>query len=142
MANEGLATTTLAHKWLTVISGTTFTATATSYAQMHVGNPGAAGTANPVPSGANASIRKALSWGAPSSGSMAAVATFPSWTSWDAGAQTLTSVSVWDAAGTGTPATGGNFYFSAILSASKAVSNGDTFNLTSLSIGLTPLAAA
>lgn len=133
MANEGLAGTTLANKWLDLLSGTAFATPAGSYVQLHTSNPGAAGTTN-VCTGTVGAARKALTWGAASSGSKAMTGA-PSWASFDVG-QTIASVSVWDAS------SAGNFLFSAPLSASKTVAVGDTFNLTALSLGLTPLAAA
>ena len=75
-----------------------------------------------------------MSWSAASSGSKAMSGTL-SWASWAAGSETISHISFWDAS------SAGNFLGSAALTASKSVSNGDTLNLTSLSIALTPLAA-
>lgn len=129
---DGLAGTTLANKWLDMLSATGFTAPTTTYVQIHTAAPGAAGT-TAVCTGTVGSTRKALTWSAASAGSKA-MSGAPSWASFDVG-QTITDVSVWDAA------TAGNFLFSAALSASKTVAVGDTFNLTALSITLSPIAA-
>lgn len=132
----GLATTGLANAWLNTIrgggNGTTFTAPAAVYAQLHTGDPGAAGTAN-----ASAETgRQAIEFGAAASGQIASSNT-PSWASWSAGTETITHISLWSASSAGT------FYASIALTASKTVSDGDTFNLTSAgtTISLTPLAA-
>lgn len=127
----GMSATNLANKWLDVLGGTTFTAPASTWVKLH--------TADPGPSGALAAsaeaTRKQLTWSAASAGSKAIAATLPSWATWSAGAETITHISVWDAS------TAGNFLFSAALTASKSVTNGDTLNLTSLTFALTPLAA-
>jgi hypothetical protein len=145
----GLAGATLAQKWLDMLAGTAFTAPASSNVNVHTADPGAAGTTS-MCTGTNSGDRKALTWSAASTSTNTttknAVATFPSWASWDmTGApNTVTHVSAWDAAGSGAGAgtadTGGNFLFSGQLTASKSVSTGDTFNLTSLAVSLTPIA--
>lgn len=127
----GLNTTNLAHKWLTVLSGTTFTGVTTAYVQLHTADPGSAGTANVV---SPDPTRKAITWAAPSAGSMAMSGTL-SWTSWASGTETITHISIWD------NSSSGNCLASAALTASKTVNDGDTFNLTSLSVAITPLMA-
>lgn len=131
----GISTVNLANAWLNVLgaspTGTTFTGVAT-FVQLHDGDPGASGTANV----SSVTTRPALTWSAASSGSKAITTTLPSWATWagDNG-EVVTHVSVWSASSAGT------FYFSAALTASKTVNTGDTLNLASLSIALTPLAA-
>lgn len=127
----GLHTVNLANKWLDMLGGTAFSAPATTAVKLHVGDPGSAGTSN----ASAETTRKALTWSAASSGSKAITSTLPSWTSWSAGSETLTHVSVWDST------TAGNFLFSVALTTSKAITNGDTLNLTALSMTMTPLAA-
>jgi hypothetical protein len=127
----GLSTANLANKWLDTLSNTSFAAGTTLHAKLHTGDPGSAGTLN----ASAETTRKALTWSAASAGSKAITATLPSWTSWAAGAETLTHVSVWDAV------TAGNFLYSFALTTSKAVSNGDTVNMTAHSFTITPLAA-
>lgn len=117
-----------AHGILNLYRGTTYTAPSDVFVKLHTGDPGSAGTAN-----ASAETdRKDLTFAAPSGGSSAASAV--SWTAWDAGSETISHFSIWDAS------TAGNFLQSGALSASKAVSNGDTLNLT-VTASLTPIAA-
>lgn len=126
----GLSAVNLANAWLNTLSGTTFTGVST-FVKLHTGDPGASGTAN---ASAN-TTRVALSWAAASAGSKAITATLPSWATWAAGSETLAYISVWD------NISAGNFLFSAQLTVSRSVANGDTVNLTSLSFALTPIAA-
>ena len=76
-----------------------------------------------------------LTWSAASGGSKAIAATLPSWTSWSAGTETISHMSVWD------NISAGNFLYSFALTASKQVANGDTLNLTAHTISFTPVAA-
>lgn len=126
----GLHATNLANKWLDMLGGTAFSAPATTAVKLHTGDPGSAGTAN----ASAETTRKALTWSSAASGSKAITTTLPSWL-WAAGNETITHISVWDST------TAGNFLFSAALTASKSVTNGDTLNLTALTFALTPLAA-
>jgi hypothetical protein len=102
---------------LNVFRGTTYTGV-TPYLKVHTGDPGAAGTAN----ASAETTRKAVTFAAPSAGS--SVATAVTWTPWVAGSETISHVSLWDAA------TAGNFLASGVLAASKPVTNGDTLNVT------------
>lgn len=124
----GLATTALANAYLNVIRGTTFTGLAAAYVKLHTGDPGAAGTSN----ASAVTTRSAATFSAASAGSMA-LSNTPSWSM--TGSETISHISIWDASSAGT------FYWSVALTASKAVSNGDTLNLTSLTLSVTPLAA-
>lgn len=125
----GLSTTLLANKWLDMLGGTAFTAPAGAFAELHLGDPGANGTANP----STETSRKSITYSAASGGSKA-MSNTPSW-SWVQGTETISHLAIWDAS------TSGNFLFSITLTASKQVANGDTLNITSLSISFTPLAA-
>lgn len=120
-----------ANKALNVLSGTTFTAPTNTYVQLHTADPGAAGT-NAV---SGTTTRVILAWSAAASGSKAITATLPSWPTWAGGSETITHISVWDALSSG------NFLYSVALTASKAITNGDTLNLTSHSVSITPIAA-
>lgn len=129
----GLSATNLANAWLNTMrgsgNGTSFTAPATLFVQCHTADPGASGT-TAVSTGI--ATRTALAQNAASAGSQAITATI----SFSAtGADTITHISVWSASSAGT------FYYSAALSASKTVANGDTLNLTALTFALTPIAA-
>lgn len=126
----GLNTANLANKWLDMMGGTAFTAPATVYVKLHTADPGSAGT---TAASAN-TTRAAVTWSAASGGSKAMSGTL-SWASWAAGTETISHISIWD------NSTAGNFLWSGALSASKTVNNGDTLNITSLTLALTPLAA-
>ncbi len=131
----GLSAVNTANAWLNVLRGTsaaTFTAVTTMFVQLHTGDPGASGTANV----SSVTTRPALNFGAASAGSQSAIATLPSWTSWaGTNGEVVTHISTWGASSAGT------FYYSAALTASKTVNTGDTLNLTSLTVALTPIAA-
>jgi hypothetical protein len=104
----------------------------TVYAQLHVGDPGASGTAN----ASSVTTRSQSTRASASAGSQAQTGTAPSWASW-AGTnnEVVTHISLWTASSAGT------FLGSAALSASKTMQTGDTLNLTSLTASLSPLAA-
>lgn len=124
----GLHAVNLANKWLNMLSGTAFTAPTNTYAQLHTADPGAAGTT----AVSAVTTRQLLTWSAAASGSKAiASASAFSMTA----TETITHISVWDAT------SAGNFMFSVALTTSKAVTSGDTLNLSALSIALTPIAA-
>lgn len=126
----GLHTVNMANKVLDVLSGTTFTGV-TTYLQLHTGDPGGAGTANTI---SPDPTRKAISWSAAADGSKAISATV-SWTSWASGTEVVSHVSIWSAD------TGGTVYWTGELTTPKAVNDGDTLNITSLTLALTPLMA-
>lgn len=131
----GLSAANTANAWLNTLRGTsaaTFTAVTTLFVQLHTGDPGASGTANV----SSVTTRPALNFGAASGGSQSAIATLPSWASWaGTNGEVVTHISVWGASSAGT------FYYSVALTASKTVNTGDTLNLTSLTVALTPVAA-
>jgi hypothetical protein len=128
----GLHTANLANKWLDMLGGTAFTAPATTAVKLHTGDPGSAGTSN----ASSVTTRPALTWAAASAGSKAITSTLPSWASWaGTNGEVVSHMSVWDST------TAGNFLYSFALTASKTLNTGDTLNLTSHSISLTPLAA-
>ncbi len=97
------------------------------YIQLHTGAPGAAGTNNV----AGNNVRKTTAWNAASAESKA-TNTDIVWTN-VSNTETYTDVSLWDASSTG------NFLWSGSLTASKAVTAGDTFTIPSgsLTVGLT-----
>jgi hypothetical protein len=131
----GLLAVNLANNWLNMLAGTAFPSAPTNtYAKLHtsVGDPGASATANV----SSVTTRVILAWGAAAAGSKAIIATFPSWTNWaGTSPETLGYISVWD------NLTVGNVLFTAALTATKTVTTGDTFTLSSLTFGLTPLMA-
>jgi len=120
--------TTHAHAILNVYRGTTYTAPASVWLQLHTGDPGSAGTAN----ASAETTRKQVTFAAPSAGSTTASAV--SWTAWSAGTETITHVSLHSASSAGT------FLQSGALAASKTVNNGDTLNVTATA-SQSPIAA-
>jgi len=131
----GLSAVNTANAFLNVLRGTsaaTFTGVTTLFVQLHTADPGASGTT----AVSSVTTRPALNFGAASAGSQSAIATLPSWTAWaGTNGEVVTHISVWGSAAAGT------FYYSAALTASKTVNTGDTLNLTSLTVALTPIAA-
>lgn len=128
----GLSAVNLANAWLNVLrgggNGVTFTAPATIFVELHIGDPGAAGTSNP----SAVTTRQALTFAAASAGSMAQSST-PAFSMTTT--ETITHIALWSASSAGT------FYTSIALSVSKAVVNTDTLTLSTCSIALTPIAA-
>lgn len=90
-----------------------------TYIQLHTGAPGEAGTSNVSAE----TTRNDVNWDA-ASGGTAALASASTWADWDAGSETISHVSIWDAASSG------NCLFVGALSASKAVVDTDDFTLT------------
>lgn len=125
----GLHTVNVANKWLNWLFTVAQTAPAGTFVKLHTGDPGAAGTAN----ASTVTTRSAATMAAAASGSISLTGTAPQWAM--TAAETITHISVWDAS------TAGNFLFSAALTASKSVSNGDTLTLSTLTVSVTPLAA-
>jgi len=127
----GLHAVNLANKWLDMLRAVAFTAPASANMKLHTGDPGSAGT-----SAASAeTLRKVITFSAAGAGALAATATFPSWTAWSAGAETISHATVWD------NITAGVFLYSFAWTVAKAITNGDTLNVTAHSVTLTPLAA-
>lgn len=124
----GFSTTNLVNNWLNMLRAVPFTAPAGVYAQVHIGDPGAAGTANT----SALTTRSAVTFSAASGGALA-LSNTPSFTM--TATETITHVSYWDAS------TSGNFLWSAALTTSKSVSATDVLQLTSVGVALTPLAA-
>ena len=99
-------------------------AVTTTYVKLHLGDPGEAGTSN----AAAETTRKAVTWSAASSGSLASSATLE-WTNVST-SETYSHWSLWD------NASAGNCLWSGSLSSSAAVTAGDTFQITSLTLSL------
>jgi len=127
----GLAATTLANKWLDMLSATAFTAPAGAFIKLHTADPGVAGA---TAAAAGDATRKAITYAAASAGSKAMNGTLPVWTNVTT-TETISHISSWDAS------SAGNFLFSAALTASQAWVNTNTFTLNTLTVSLTPLAA-
>ena len=110
-------------KLLDTLGNTSF-AVAAAYIKLHLGDAGEDGTASP----AAETTRKLVSWSAASAGSKASSATL-SWTNVSS-TETYTHWSMWDAS------TAGNCLWTGALSASAAVTAGDTFEITALTLSL------
>lgn len=125
----GISSANLASKWLNMLRGTAFTAPSSLNAQLHVGDPGAAGTANQ----SAVTGRQVVTVSASSGGSNQALSNSPAFSM--TATETISHVSFWDTI------SGGLFLFSIPANVAQAVNSGDTLNLNSLSIGMTPQAA-
>lgn len=101
-----------------------WTAPSTVYIKLHTGDAGEDGTANAA---AN-TTRKLAAWSAASSGSIATSATLE-WTNVST-TETYSHWSAWD------NLTAGNCLWTGALSSSAAVTAGDTFQITSLTLSL------
>lgn len=102
----------------------------TVYVQLHKGDPGAAGTANAAVGDAT---RKQATMTAAATGSKALISMSGSWLNGGT-RETITHISMWAAP------TAGTFLRSAALPLTRDWDTGDTLDLASLSITLTPLA--
>lgn len=111
---------------LNAVGNNTSFSVAVPYVKLHVGDPGAAGTANP----ATETTRKSISFAVASAGAIASDADI-SWTN-ISGSQDATHFTVWD------DVSAGNFLFSGSVTAG-AYTAGDTYTITSgnLSASLT-----
>lgn len=98
---------------------------AARYVKLHIGDPGDVGTANP----AAETTRKSVT-GAASSGGVFTSVNDLIWTN-VAGTETLSHISIWDAS------SNGNCLWTGALSASKAVTAGDTFTIATGSLTVT-----
>lgn len=94
------------------------------YVKLHTGDAGEAGTTN----AASETTRKVAAWATAASGAIATSATLE-WTN-VAATETYTHWSMWDAS------TAGNCLWTGALSSSAAVTAGDTFQITSLTLSL------
>jgi hypothetical protein len=128
----GLGTTTLANRILDHLrGGTAWTQPAGLYVKLHLGDPGAAGTAN----SSVVTTRSEVTFAAAASGAIALTGTNPSWSM--TATESISHISIWDASGP----SAGNFLWSAALSVTKSVQSGDTLTLTSCGLSLGALAA-
>jgi hypothetical protein len=103
---------------------TAWTAPSTVYIKLHTGDAGEDGTSNAA---ANTS-RESAAWATASAGSIATSATI-TWTN----VSTTETYSHWSAWDNGTA---GNCLWTGALSSSAAVTSGDTFQITSLTLSL------
>jgi hypothetical protein len=103
---------------------TAWTAPTTTYVKLHTGDPGEDCTAN----AATNTSRQSAAWSAASSGAIAVSAAI-TWTNVST-TETYTYWSLWD------NSTAGNPLWSGALSSSAAVTAGDTFQITALTLSL------
>jgi len=94
------------------------------YVKLHTADAGEAGTSN----AATETTRKVAAWATAASGSIATSATLE-WTN-VAATETYSHWSLWDAS------TAGNCLWTGALSSSAAVTAGDTFQITTLTLSL------
>lgn len=126
----GISGVNLANKILDGATRTgSFPTPSSLFVKLHTGDPGASGTAN----ASAVTTRSAATFGSAASGGVATMTNTPSWSM--TGTETISHISLYDAS------TAGNFLWSVALTASKSVSNGDTLNLSSLTLTFTPIAA-
>jgi hypothetical protein len=107
-----------------VTGKTSFTMPSNVYLKLHTGDPGEDCTSN----AATEATRKITAWATASAGAIATSATVE-WTNVST-TETYTHWSMWDAS------TAGNPLWNGALSASAAVTSGDTFQITSLTLSL------
>ena len=108
----------LGNAWLNALGNNTSFAVAQVYVKLHVGDPGAAGTANP----ATETTRKAVSFGAAAGGVLTSDADI-TWTN-IAGSEDANHFTAWDSLTTG------NFLFSGTITANP-YDAGDTYTISS-----------
>lgn len=125
----GLSAVNLANSWLNMLRNVAFAEKANLYVKLHTGDPGSAGTTT----ASAVTTRSALTLAAASGGAVSLTGTQPSWSMTTT--ETITHISIWD------NLTAGVFMWSAQLSVSKAVANGDTLTLTTCGMALTPIAS-
>ena len=116
----------LANAWLDALGNATAFSVATPYVKLHIGDPGANGTAN----AATEITRKAVSFSAASAGALASDADV-TWTN-ILGSQDATHFTAWD------NLLVGNFLFSGTITG-NAYTAGDTYTISSgaLTVSLT-----
>jgi hypothetical protein len=108
----------VANSWLDAVCRATAYSEAAVWVQLHLGDPGAAGTANPA---AN-TTRQQATFGTNATGRAISNTAVVEWTSVP-NTETYTWISLWDAS------TSGNFLGRDDLSSSAAVTAGDTFRI-------------
>lgn len=123
----GIHTTNFAAGLLNTVKGSSFALLGT-WIQLHIGDPGAAGTANLSLN----TTRQQATFASAASGTIALQSPPNSWNM--TGTETIVAISIWSAS------TGGVPYWTAPLTASQAVNNGDTLTLNTCSLSIGPLA--
>jgi hypothetical protein len=119
----------LANSFLNALGNATAYSVTLPYIKLHVGDPGANGTANP----AVETTRKSVSFGVASAGAIASDADI-TWTN-IAGSEDATFFTAWD------DLTAGNFLFSGTITG-NAYSAGDTYTIVSGSLSASLVVAS
>jgi phage gp29-like protein len=119
----------LANSFLNALGNATAYSVTLPYIKLHVGDPGANGTANP----AVETTRKVVSFGVASAGAIASDADI-TWTN-IAGSEDATFFTAWD------DLTAGNFLFSGTITG-NAYSAGDTYTIVSGSLSASLVVAS
>src|SRR5271166_6085738 len=114
--------TAVANAALGIFNGTAPTTYSTVYMQLHTGAPGASGTSNVS---AGSTTRPSVTLGTAASGTITATGT-PSWTNGGT-SETITAVSFWSAASSGT------FLHAAQLTTPQAWASGNVLQLPTVS---------
>lgn len=125
----GISTANVANPTLDWLRGVAPSSVPGLYVKLHIGDPGASGTAN----ASAVTTRRQATMNAASGGSITLSAISGSWAM--TATETITHISVHD------DATSGNFRWSVALTTARSVVNGDTLVLTALSLNQSPLAA-
>ncbi|MBF6515272.1 hypothetical protein FEK35_27300 [Nocardia cyriacigeorgica] len=125
----GISVANVSHPTLNWLRGISPPPVPGLYVKLHTGDPGAAGA------GAASAVtaRMQATMAAASGGQIALLSMSGPWTM--TATETITHISVWDAA------SGGNFLFSGVLTTPRPVANGDTLTLITLVVAHAPLAA-
>ena len=120
-----------ANDFAATLAGTTFTPPVALWAKLHIGDPGAAGTANP----SSVVTRQQVTWGTAAAGQIA-ITNIPSWGTWaGTSPEILTGLSLWDAA------TLGVFWLSVALPVPVTVVTGTPLTLAALTVVFAQVAA-
>src|ERR1044072_6073652 len=113
----------LANGWLNTLRGTAFAGIANVYAKAHLGDPGAAGSANPSAQ----TTRVAVTWSV-AAGGIIVLSNAPEFTL--NATETIVGCSFWD------NLTAGNFLFSAQATVSKGGVSADIIRIATLPVSL------
>lgn len=125
----GIHTVNVANATLDWLRGTAPAAISGLYVKLHTGDPGAAGTTSP----SAVTTRRQATMNAASGGQITLNTMSGNWAM--TASETISHISVWN------DPTAGNPLFTAALTVSRSVVNGDTVVLTSLTVSQTPLMA-
>jgi hypothetical protein len=118
--------TAVANAALGIFTGTAPTTYTTLYVQLHTADPGTAGTTS---ISVGSTTRVAVTFGTAASGTTTMTTSNPQWTNGGT-SETITAISIWSAA------TSGTYVSSGSLTSSQAWASGNIIQLSSLSISI------